>query len=386
MSEGRPASAGAGARAWAGTRQFRPVLCLLVALVVVLVATQPSFRTSSNLQNLLSGVSVLWVVSIGMTFALLSAGADLSVGAVATLAGVGLGELVSHGVPGFAAIVIVVLVGALLGALANGLFVGFGRLSFFVVTLASMTALTGAVNLWTNGRSTYVTDGAVTGIGDYKFAGLTIPVWIMIGTFAVGLWVQRATYFGRDVYAVGGSVTAANLSGIRTGRTLTAVYALTAGCAALAGVVAVGRIGVAVPNVDGNLPLQSIAAVLLGGTSLMGGLGGLGGTALGVLFIGTLQNGLSLAGLPSFWQQVVTGVILVLAVSGDRLAHRGSSWAGPLGRRLGRRPAAGRPDTVPTDGGDPAADPGGKTAGNVTPAADRPAEPSGHPSTERARR
>lgn len=335
-TESRPA------RVWAATRPFRPVLILLVALLVILLATQPAFRTSANLQNLLSGVSVLWVVSLGMTFALLSAGADLSVGAVATLAGVLVAGLVGVGVPGLWAIVVTVVAGTVLGAVVNGLLIGVGRLSFFVVTLASMTALTGAVNLLTNGQSVFVTDEVVTGIGEYAFAGLTIPVWIMILTFPVGVWLQSYTYFGRDVYAVGGSPVAAELSGIRTERTLSAVYALTAGCAALGGVIAVGRIGVAVPNVDGNLPLQSIAAVLLGGTSLAGGVGGLAGTALGVLFIGALQNGLSLAGLPSFWQQVVTGVILVLAVLGDRFASR--SGARSRSRGL-RRLVARRADT-----------------------------------------
>ncbi len=325
-------------RIWHGTRQFRPVLLLLVGLVLLLALTLPGFRSVANVQNLLSGVSVLWVVSLGMTFALLSAGADLSVGALATLTGVILAFLLGEHVPGWAAIVISVAVVTILGAVVNGLLIGIGRLSFFVVTLASMTTLTGVVNLWTQGQSTFVTDGLIIGIGAYQVAGLSLPVWIMVVTLALALWLQRFTYFGRDVYAVGGSPVAAKLSGIRTGRTLSAVYGLTAACAALGGVITVGRIGVAVPNVDGNLPLAAIAAVLLGGTSLMGGVGGVGGTVLGVLFIGTLQNGLSIAGLPSFWQQVVTGVILVIAVLGDRLAHGSQAFRRVLGRW--------RPDSV----------------------------------------
>ncbi|MFI8794153.1 ABC transporter permease [Streptomyces sp. NPDC055105] len=325
----KPTAATPGRRAsslaavvWRGTRQFRPVLLLLLALVVLLLLTQQAFGTSSNLQNLLAGVSVLWIVSLGMTFALLAAGADLSVGAFATLSGVALARLMQHGLPGYVAIPVVVLAAAVLGAAVNGALIGYGRLSFFVVTLASMTTLTGIVNLWTGGDSTFVTDHTVTAIGAYAFAGLGIPVWIVIISLVLALWLQRQTYFGRDVYAVGGSLTASRLSGIRSGRTLALVYALCAACAAVGGTIAAGRVGVAVPNVDGSLALQSIAAVLLGGTSLMGGVGGVGGTALGVLFIGTLQNGLSLAGLPSFWQQVVTGIILVIAVLGDRVVHR----------------------------------------------------------------
>ncbi len=332
---------------WRGTRQFRPVLVLLVVLVIALLLTQPSFHSGSNLQNLLAGVSVLWVVSLGMTFALLTAGADLSVGAIATLSGVTLAELMQHGLPGYLAMPVVVVAAAALGAAVNGVLIGYARVSFFVVTLASMTALTGFVNLWTGGESAFVKDRSVTAIGAYAIAGLSIPAWIMIISMVIALWLQRQTYFGRDVYAVGGSLIASRLSGVRGGRTLALVYALCAGCAAIGGIIAVGRIGVAVPNVDGNLALQSIAAVLLGGTSLMGGIGGVGGTVLGVLFIGTLQNGLSLAGLPSFWQQVVTGVILVIAVLSDRIVHR----------RNGERSTAGA--APPTSAGVPPADPGG---------------------------
>jgi ribose transport system permease protein len=141
--------------------------------------------------------------------------------------------------------------------------------------------------------------------------------------FAVCLYVQTRTYFGRDVYAVGGSPVAARLAGIRAPRTLFLVYAIAGGTAALAGAIAVGRVGAATPQVDATLPLQAIAAVLLGGTALTGGYGGVGGTALGVLFIAVLQNGLSVSGVSTDWQNVVTGIILVVAVLGDRLRLSG---------------------------------------------------------------
>jgi ribose/xylose/arabinose/galactoside ABC-type transport system permease subunit len=142
------------------------------------------------------------------------------------------------------------------------------------------------------------------------------------------LYVQSRTYFGRDVYACGGNVTAARLSGISVARTTIAVYAIAGACAALGGIVAVGRTGAATPQVDTSLALQAIAAVLLGGTSLAGGAGGVGGTVLGVLFIGTLQNGLSIAGVQSFWQQILTGIVLIAAVLGDRigLSQMRAAW------------------------------------------------------------
>jgi len=308
-----------GRRMWTGSRPFRPVLVLLVVVFAVLAFTQPAFSTSSNLQNLLTAVSVLWIVSMGMTLVLITAGADLSVAAVGALVGILLAKLVGAGMVGWLAVLISLVAGAVFGGLANGILIGRFNLSFFVVTLASMITITGIVNLSSETQSLPVDSPGITNLAVNKFLGLSGPVCIMIVIFAVSLYLQRQTYFGRDVYAVGGSLTAARLSGIRVPRTIVLVYAFSGLCAAIGGIVAVSRIGIASPQVDNNLPLQAIAAVLLGGTALSGGAGGVGGTALGVLFIGVLSNGLSIAGVPSFWQQVVTGIILVVAVVADRL-------------------------------------------------------------------
>jgi ribose transport system permease protein len=308
---------------WQATRHFRPVLVLVVALFVFFSVTQQYFLTELNLENMLVAVSVLWVVSMGMTFVLLSGGADLSVGAIAALSGIFLAKFIGLGASGGIAVVLTILFGALIGACLNGVLVGGFGLSFFVVTLASGTALTGVVDLWSNTQSIFVTAPIARQIAIDHVAGVPTPILIMVVTLLGAAYLQRFTYFGRDVYAVGDSVTAARLSGIRTGRTLIGVYALTGACAALGGMIAVGRIGAASPQVEVNLPLEAIAAVLLGGTRLTGGFGGVGGTALGVLFIGILQNGLSIAGVPSFWQYIVTGVILVAAVLGS---SEGGAW------------------------------------------------------------
>jgi ribose/xylose/arabinose/galactoside ABC-type transport system permease subunit len=314
---------------WRGTRLFRPILALTILLFIILATTQSGFLTGQNIQNLFTGVSALWIISLGMTFVLITAGADLSVSAISALCGIFLAKIISGGVPGWPAVLLTLIFGSVLGAIVNGGLIGRFRLSFFVVTLASMTGLTGAVNLWSGTQSFTVNSPVALDIGVNAILGVPAPIWIMIVAFVLGLWLQRWTYFGRDVYAVGGSLKAARLSGVRTTRTLIVVYGISAFCAAIAGIITVGRIGVAAPNVDANLPLQAIAAVLLGGTSLVGGSGGVGGTVLGVIFLGMLQNGLSIAGVPSFWQQVVTGIILVLAVLGDHL--------GIIGDRLRRR-------------------------------------------------
>jgi ribose transport system permease protein len=306
--------------AWRGTRLFRPILFLTIALTIGLSVTQKGFLTWQNVQNLLTGVSALWVIALGMTFVLITAGADLSVGAISALTGIFLAKIISAGVPGWWAIVLTLIFGALIGALVNGGLIGRFRLSFFVVTLASMTGFTGAVNIWSGTHSFVIKSSVTAKIGVSSIFGLPNPIWIMIVTFVIALWVQRWTYFGRDVFAVGGSIAAARLSGVRTTRTLLIAYGISALCATIAGIITVGRIGVAAPNVDANLALEAIAAVLLGGTSLVGGSGGVGGTILGVLFLGVLQNGLSIAGVPSFWQEVVTGIILIVAVIGDQVS------------------------------------------------------------------
>lgn len=306
---------------WNGTRTFRPVLMLLLALLIVLSLTESAFFTVVNLQNIATSISVLWIVALGATFVQLSGGIDLSSGAIAALAGICLAKLLGTGMPGWLVIVLVVAFGAVVGAVVNGVLVGVFQLNVFVVTLASMTAITGAVSLWSNTQSTYVSSPAVNWLAVNSLLGRPMPIWIMAGVFLGCLYVQTRTYFGRDVYAVGGSLTAARLSGIRTSRTIMIVWAMAGAMAALAGVIAVGRIGAAAPQPDTTLPLNAIAAILLGGSALSGGVGGVGGTVLGVLFIGVLQNGLSLSGAPTYWQQIVTGIILVTAVLGDRIHH-----------------------------------------------------------------
>jgi ribose/xylose/arabinose/galactoside ABC-type transport system permease subunit len=306
-------------RAWDACRHFRPVLIVTVLLFIVLAVTQSRFATSTNLQNLLTAISVLWIVSLGMTFVVMTAGADLSVGALAALAGIFFAKIVAAGIPGWPALALTCLFGFIVGAVINGFCVGKLGMSFFVVTLASMIGLTGVVNLWSNTQSFIVESQVPSVLGVNKYAGLPAPIWIMIASLLVMLYLQQFTYFGRHVYAVGGSLKAARLSGIRTPRTIMGVYAVSALCATIGSVITIGRIGVAAPTVDVNLPLQAIAAVLLGGTSLSGGTGGVGGTAIGVLFIGVLQNGLSIAGVQSFWQQVITGLILLLAVMIDQV-------------------------------------------------------------------
>ena len=322
---------------------------LLIALFVYFSVTQANFLTRPNIENLLTSVSILFIVSIGMTFVVLTGGIDLSVGSLLALCGIILSELFnSVGLPAWLAVILTVLAGGLLGGGVNGVLIGRFRLSFFVVTLGTLSLYRGIVNIWSDTKTTYITSPLVDFLGFGTFLGIAMPIWLMILTFTVAGVVLRWTYFGRDVYAVGGNIDAARLSGINVARTLILVYGIAGLCAALGGVVQAGRLGAASPLVGESIPLDAAAGVLLGGTSFLGGVGGVTGTAVGVLFIGVLQNGLSIAGVSSFWQQVVTGVILIAAVAIDRLQQNPS---GRLRRREGGSGHGPTSTTEPTSEG-----------------------------------
>lgn len=306
-------------------KRFLAVLVLLVALFVYFSVSQAQFLTKANIDDLLSSVSILWVLAMGLTFVMLAGGFDLSVGAILTLSGIMLGSFfVDSHMPALVAVLLTMLCGAGLG-LVNGFFIGRVGLPFLVVTLGTYALYGGVLNLWSSGHTTPIVASFFDNLAFGSFLGVLILVWIMAATMLIAWYVLRQTYFGRDVYAVGGNSDAARLSGVHVSRTLMAVYAIAGLMAALGGVIQAARIGAASPLVGGTILFDATAAVLLGGTSFSGGVGGVGGTALGVLFLGVLQNGLSVAAVQSFWQQVITGVILITVVLLDKLQREGGA-------------------------------------------------------------
>ena len=315
-------------RAWtaASAQRFLAVLLLLVALFVFFSVTQERFFTSGNIDALLTSASILWVVSIGLTFVMITGGFDLSLGSMLALTGIALGSFFNDmGLPIGPAILLTLALGTVLGGSINGFLIGRIGLSFLVVTLGTLILFQGALNLWSDTKTEQVISPFLDSLAFDDLLGVPIPVWIMVGVLLVALYVQRSTYFGRDMYAVGGSPEAARLSGIKVARTIIAVYAIAGTLAALGGALQVARIGAASPLVGEALIFDAAAAVLLGGTSFAGGVGGVGGTAIGVLFLATLQNGLSVSGVESFWQQIITGTILIVAVLLDKVQREGWS-------------------------------------------------------------
>lgn len=320
-------------------QRFFAVLVLLVILFIAFTVTQDRFATSANIEALLTSASILWVVSIGLTFVMLAGGFDLSVGSMLALSSIALGAFFNDfGLPVIPAIIVTLAFGAIVGGGVNGVLVGRFGLSFLVVTLGTLILFRGVVNLWSDTKTEQVLSSLLDSLAFDKFVAVPIPVWIMALTFLAALYVQRSTYFGRDVYAVGGNPDAARLSGVKVSRTIIAVYAISGMLAAFGGVIQTARIGAASPQVGEAILFDAAAAVLLGGTSFAGGVGGVGGTAVGVLFLATLQNGLSVSGVQSFWQQIITGAILLVAILLDRIQREGLI---SIGIRVGRRSRAG---------------------------------------------
>ena len=291
----------------------------LAVLVVALGATHPDFFGAGNIRNVLGTNASLLVVAAGMTVVMISGGIDLSVGAMMAAAQLMLSGM--SGLPAPLAILIVLVAGFALGALVNGLLIGIARLNFFVVTLASMTFGYGLIDVLTNGSTTTLTASVLLQLGNSLVLGVPTPAVIFLVLLVLLAGMMHRTTLGRAIYSVGGNAEAARLAGISIPAVTVIVYGISGLCGALAGVIEAGRFMAATPTTGSTIPLTAVAAVLLGGTSLKGGEGGLAGTVAGVLVIGVLQNGVDLLGLNSYWQGVVTGLVLVAAVSLDQFRY-----------------------------------------------------------------
>jgi ribose transport system permease protein len=320
-SPGTPARPGLAAIA----RRYLGVGTALVILVVFLSVTQENFLTYANIMNILRTNAVLFVVAVGLTFVIVSQGLDLSVGSMVALGGVLLAVMANSGIPVGLAILFTVLACGVLGALLNGGLIAYGGFNFFVVTLGMLSLFRGAALVISGGiPESTIQFESIQIIGDGYLNGFPIPVLIAVLVGVLGYVVMRWTRFGRSVYAVGGNDTAARLAGVNVKAVRFSVYAIAALCAGLAAIMLTGRLTSSQPvsGADG-LELSAAAAVLLGGASFAGGSGTVAGTAVGVLFLGIVANGITLAGVPSYWQGIATGLVLVFAIALDRLRSRG---------------------------------------------------------------
>jgi len=294
------------------------LLIAFVAICTVLSLLSPAFLTAQNTINVLRQISINAVLAVGVTYVILTGGIDLSLGSVVAFTGV-LAATFAHPdtYPLAAPIAVGILAGVLVGIL-NGLVITRFRVAPFIATLGMMTITRGGALIVSNGRPVSNLSASFNFIGNGSILKIPVPVLILAGVFLVSYFILGKTTFGRYVYAVGGNEEAARAAGINTRRIKIASYAICGGLAGLAGIIQSSRISTGQPNMGIAYELDAIAAVVIGGTSLSGGIGHVAGTMLGALLIGTLNNGLDLLNVSSYYQQVVKGLIIIGAVILDR--------------------------------------------------------------------
>ncbi|MDA2923990.1 ABC transporter permease [Acidobacteria bacterium AH-259-L09] len=297
---------------------------LLVALVVVCLVfgfLEPRFLTVGNLINIARQISINLIIAVGMTFCIIGGGFDLSVGSVGAMSGVLTGlVLVETGSVSLG--ILSGLVGGTTAGLINGLCISRLKVNSFVTTLGMMVAARGVALILTGGDVILGFPEAFNFLGVGFIAGIPVPIIIAAAVTILGHLVLSRTEFGLNVYAVGGNYAAAKLAGLRNERIITMVFTAQGLLAALGGIVLMARVVSAQPALMQETNLDVIAAVVVGGTSLAGGRGGIGGTLLGSILLGTLFNGLNIVGIGYEWQLVAIGLIIVMAVAVDNLSRR----------------------------------------------------------------
>lgn len=300
-------------------------LIALFILIVIVSFLNPHFFSLDNLLNILRQTSVNAIIAIGMTFVILIAGIDLSVGSVLALTGAVAATLVGLDFPLWIVVPIVLILGGIIG-LINGVLVAFGKVQAFMATLITMLLLRGVTMIYMGGRpiSTGASDSSdiFSEIGTGICFGIPLPVWLMFTLFGCTWFLLTQTRMGRYIYALGGNEAATALSGINVNKVKLFVFTLSGMLAALAGMIVTARLGSAQPTAGTGYELDAIAAVVVGGTSLMGGKGRIMGTLVGALIIGFLSNALNLLDIDSYYQLVAKALVILTAVVLDNFIGR----------------------------------------------------------------
>lgn len=293
-------------------------MMILLLMCVVLSFLTPNFLEVNNLLNVLKQISIIAILAAGMTFVILTGGIDLSVGSTVALSGVISVMLSQQGVNAIAAMAAGVAAGMVAGYV-NGYLTAKTKLPAFIVTLGSFTYIRGIAYVLSAGYPIVLTDPLFKFFGSGTVLAIPTPVLIMVLVYAIAFFVLKYTMFGRHVYAIGGNEEAASLTGIKVTANLIKVYMISGLLSGLAGVVLAGRLYSGQPTAGVGFELDAIAAVILGGTSFTGGVGAIQGTIIGALIMGVLSNGLTLLDVSYYWQLVIKGGVIILAVLLDRL-------------------------------------------------------------------
>lgn len=285
----------------------------LAALCVTLWILTPYFFTVSNLVNVVQQTSINAIIAVGMTFVIISAGIDLSVGSILAFSGIVLASALHNAVAMPLAILLGLITGTMCGVI-NGLLITFGKLPPFIATLGMMSVARGAGLVYAEGRPVSGFSEQFRALANGEIFFLPTPVVIMIGVYVIAYFVLSRTKVGRYTYAMGGNEEATKLSGVNVRFHKTVVYGLSGLVSAMAAVILTARLNSAQPIAGIMYELDAIAATVIGGTSLMGGEGTLLGTLIGALIMGVLRNGLNLLGVSSFLQQIIIGSVIIIAV------------------------------------------------------------------------
>ena len=305
-----------GLRGW----ESLGLVAIFVLLVITLSVLSPYFLTVNNLLNILVAVSVIGIIAVAMTMVIVSGGIDLSVGSIVALTGVVVAQL-SHRMPTPAAAGVALGIGLFAGLL-NGLAVTRVGINPLIATLGMLSIARGLSFVFSGGLTQTISDEGFKFLGRGYVLGVPFQVVVLVLLYLLAAWVLRSTVVGRAFYAVGGNARAARLAGLPVARIQMLGYLLSGLSAALGGLFLASQLGAGAPQAATGIELSVIAAVILGGTSLSGGKGAIGGTLLGVLILGTLNNGLTLLNVSSYYQEVARGVVLLFAVALDRLRLR----------------------------------------------------------------
>lgn len=306
------------------------IFIALVVMCLTLAIISENFLSTRNILNVLRQTSINGILAIGMTFVILTRGIDLSVGSVVAFAGLVAGSLATTAAtgmvgngpyPALLAIAAGLAVGMACGAV-SGVIVARFNVPAFVATLGMLSAARGMALIYSGGRPIPSLTDEFRWIGTGSIWGIPVPIFLLLGTFAVAHFVLTQTRFGRQVYAVGGNPHAAKVSGLPVRRIRFAVYIIAGALAGLAGMILAARTGSALPQAGIAYELDAIAAVVIGGTSLAGGVGRVTGTLIGALLIGVMNNGLDLMGVESYYQQVIKGILIVIAVMLDQSKNK----------------------------------------------------------------
>jgi len=308
-------------RARIGTLLSLTLVALLALMWLVLAFSTTSFWTYNNITNLLRQGAMIAILAIGETFVIITAGIDLSVGAVVGFTSVIIALLLTNGIPIWLAVIITLAIG-----IAIGVFHAFGisRLGLppFIMTLATLTALRGVGLLITNGATISITNDQFTGFSRGEFLGVPNLFWMVVVVAIPGYVFLHQSRFGRYLFAVGSNMEAARLSGVNTTRMLYIAYTLSAFCAAFVGILLAMRIGIGNATQAEGWELQAIASSVIGGTSLFGAIGSVHGPLLGSFILTTINNGANLLNVNAFWQRIITGVLIIVIVYFDGLRRK----------------------------------------------------------------